>query len=117
MSNQFKVHESNDSQDRRMSVMESLSFLNIRLKVISYLNQVESAEVSDSQFRSCNEFTMGGINPATKLLNSSYEETNPQTSRSNWIFLDTKYLNIYGNPYLLPLNGNSQEKKEQAKLD
>ena len=78
-----------------MSMMESLSFLNIRLKVISYLNHVESAEVSDSQFRSCNEFTMGGINPATKLFNSSYEETNPQTSRSHWIFLDTKYLNIY----------------------
>ena len=73
-----------------MSMMESLSFLNIRLKVISYLNQVESAEVSDSQFRSCNEFTMGGINPATKLFNSSYEETNPQTSRSNCIFFRYK---------------------------
>jgi len=78
MSNQFKVHENNennDSQDRRMSIMESLSFLNIKMKVISYLNQVESAEVSDSQFRSCNEFTMGVINPATKLLKSSYYET------------------------------------------
>ena len=60
MSNQFKVHENNDSQDRRMDMMKS--FLNIRMKVISYLNQVESAELSDSQFRSCNEFTMGGIN-------------------------------------------------------
>ena len=98
MSNQFKVHENNDNQGRRMSMMESLSFLNIRLKVLSYLNQVESAEVSDSQFRSCNEFTMGGINPATKLFYSSYEDTNPQTSRSQWNFLDKKYLNIFGNP-------------------
>ena len=72
MSNQFKVHENNDSQDRRMGIMESLSFLNIKMKVISYLNQVESAEISNSQFRSCNEFTMGVINPATKLLKSSY---------------------------------------------
>ena len=117
MSNQFKVHENDDSQDRRMGMMESLSFLNLRLKVINYLNQVESAEVSDSQFRSCNEFTMGVINPATKLLNASNYETTSQTSRSHWIFLNKKYLNIYGNPYLLPQNGNSQEKREQAKLD
>ena len=75
MSNQFKVHENNDSQEKNMGIMESLPFLNIRMKVISYLNQVESAEVSDSQFRSCNEFTMGVINPATKLLNSSYYGT------------------------------------------
>jgi hypothetical protein len=76
MSNQFKVHENNDSQDRRMDMMKS--FLNIRMKVISYLNQVESAELSDSQFRSCNEFTIGVINPATKLLNASYYETTSQ---------------------------------------
>ena len=76
MSNQFKVHENNDSQDRRMDMMKS--FLNIRTKVISYLNQVESAELSDSQFRSCNEFTIGVINPATKLLNASYYETTSQ---------------------------------------
>ena len=81
MSNQFKVHENNennDRQDRRMGIMESLSFLNIKMKVISYLNQVESAEISDSQFRSCNEFTMGVINPGTKLFNALYLETTPQ---------------------------------------
>ena len=84
MSNQFKVHENNDSQDRRMDMMKS--FLNIRMKVISYLNQVESAELSDSQFRSCNEFTIGVINPATKLLNASYYETTSQrwTLPTNW---------------------------------
>ena len=87
MSNKFKVHENNeknennennDSQDRRMGIMEFLSFFDIKMKVISYLNQVELAEVSDSQFRSCNEFTMGVINPGTKLFNASYLETTSQ---------------------------------------
>ena len=78
MSNQFKVHENNNSQDRRMGIMESLSFVNIKMRVISYLNQVESAEISDSQFKSCNEFTMGVINPGTKLFNALYLETTPQ---------------------------------------
>ena len=81
MSNQFKVHENNennDRQDRRMGIMESLSFLNIKMKVISYLNQVESAEVSHSLFRSCNEFTVGVVNPDTNLFNASYLETTSQ---------------------------------------